>query len=57
MLALTPARAVKGFGLDGMRERVYLAGGAFAIESGDHGTRLRAQLPTRVAAEQANRSS
>jgi signal transduction histidine kinase len=37
------ARAA-GFGLVGMRERAYLAGGAFSIESGDGGTLLRARL-------------
>ena len=34
-----------GFGLAGMRERVYLAGGTLEIESSDDGTRLRARLP------------
>ena len=33
-----------GFGLDGMRERVYLAGGEFTIESGEGGTTVRAVL-------------
>jgi len=37
------ARAA-GFGLVGMRERAYLSGGAFSIESGDRGTLLRARL-------------
>lgn len=36
-----------GFGLEGMRERVYLAGGSLEIESGDGGTRVRATLPAR----------
>jgi two-component system, NarL family, sensor histidine kinase DevS len=34
-----------GFGLAGMRERVYLAGGALQIESGETGTVVRASLP------------
>lgn len=34
-----------GFGLEGMRERVHLAGGNVRIESGDEGTRVRAELP------------
>jgi signal transduction histidine kinase len=34
-----------GFGLAGMRERVYLAGGTLQIESDSHGTVLRAWLP------------
>jgi signal transduction histidine kinase len=33
-----------GFGVVGMRERVYLAGGAFSIESSERGTLLRARL-------------
>ena len=35
-----------GFGLAGMRERVYLAGGQLRIESGGEGTAVRAELPT-----------
>ncbi len=35
-----------GFGLAGMRERVGLAGGTMSIDSGEHGTLLRACLPT-----------
>ncbi|HEY5046254.1 MAG TPA: GAF domain-containing protein [Solirubrobacteraceae bacterium] len=35
-----------GFGLAGMRERVGLAGGTLSIDSGEHGTLLRACLPT-----------
>jgi signal transduction histidine kinase len=38
-----------GFGLAGMRERVYLAGGAVELESSDSGTRVRARLPRRPA--------
>lgn len=34
-----------GFGLAGMRERVYLAGGRLELESGAWGTRVRAELP------------
>jgi len=37
--------ATEGFGLAGMHERVYLAGGALEIESGPNGTHLRAVLP------------
>ncbi len=39
--------ATEGFGLAGMRERVYLAGGTLEIESGDHGTQVRSRLATR----------
>jgi signal transduction histidine kinase len=34
-----------GFGLPGMRERVYLAGGKLELESGNGGTIVRAYLP------------
>jgi signal transduction histidine kinase len=42
------ARA-EGFGLAGMRERVSLAGGTLALESGDRGTLLHASLPAQRA--------
>jgi signal transduction histidine kinase len=35
-----------GFGLDGMRERVSLAGGTLSISSGEQGTLVTASLPT-----------
>jgi signal transduction histidine kinase len=35
-----------GFGLAGVRERVYLAGGKLRLESGAGGTVVRAELPT-----------
>ena len=38
-----------GFGLKGLVERVYLAGGTLKLDSGEQGTRLRAQLPARRA--------
>jgi signal transduction histidine kinase len=34
-----------------MRERVYLVGGTFEIESSENGTRLRARLPLTRAVE------
>ena len=37
-----------GFGLPGLRERVYLAGGTLELESGPGGTVVRAQLPART---------
>jgi signal transduction histidine kinase len=40
-----PTAAGHGFGLDGMRERVALAGGTLSIESSDLGTLLLARLP------------
>jgi signal transduction histidine kinase len=40
-----------GFGIKGLSERVYLAGGTLALESGEQGTRVRAHLPVHRAAE------
>jgi len=40
-----PAAVSSGFGLDGMRERVELAGGTLSIESDIQGTLLLARLP------------
>jgi signal transduction histidine kinase len=42
-----------GFGLAGMRERVYIAGGELRIEPGESGTTMRARLPTGAAPRQA----
>jgi signal transduction histidine kinase len=39
------AARTEGFGLAGMRERVYLYGGSLEVESGQQGTRLVATLP------------
>jgi signal transduction histidine kinase len=44
----------EGFGVAGMRERVYLYGGSLEIESGEQGTRLLATLP--VASPERARS-
>jgi two-component system, NarL family, sensor histidine kinase DevS len=47
-----PADAeTSGFGLAGMRERVYLAGGTIEVESGETGTAIRACLPVPDQAE------
>jgi signal transduction histidine kinase len=40
-----PREPTSGFGLAGMRERVYLAGGRLELESGDAGTTVRTYLP------------
>jgi signal transduction histidine kinase len=40
-----PAAATSGFGLAGMRERTYLAGGRLEVGSGPEGTTVRAHLP------------
>jgi signal transduction histidine kinase len=42
-----PNAVSPGFGVAGMHERVSLAGGTLNVESGDHGTLLRACLPKR----------
>ena len=42
-----PEERTDGFGLAGMRERVYLAGGSIELESGQRGTLLRVRLPQR----------
>jgi two-component system sensor histidine kinase NreB len=41
-----------GFGLAGLRERVYLTGGTLELKSGGEGTQVRAELPIRRAADQ-----
>ena len=47
-----PARPAHGFGLEGMRERVSLAGGGFAVESAPGaGTTLEVRLPVAPATD------
>lgn len=46
-----------GFGVAGMRERVYLAGGTFEVESADPGTLLRVRLPVRSSSGASTRSA
>jgi signal transduction histidine kinase len=41
--------STEGFGIAGIRERVYLAGGGLELESGSDGTRLRVRLPVPAA--------
>jgi signal transduction histidine kinase len=40
-----PRAQTSGFGLAGMNERVYLAGGTLDVESSQGGTTIRARLP------------
>jgi signal transduction histidine kinase len=51
------AARTSGFGLGGMRERVYLAGGRLAIDSGPDGTTVRAEMPVSTAATAARSES
>jgi two-component system, NarL family, sensor histidine kinase DevS len=46
-----PAERTEGYGLAGMRERVYLAGGSVELESGQRGTLLKARLPQRKSVD------
>jgi signal transduction histidine kinase len=46
-----PEAKTQGFGLAGIRERVYLAGGRLEVRSGDDGTVVRAHLPVRTVSE------
>jgi signal transduction histidine kinase len=41
-----PEAHTTGFGLEGMRERVSLAGGTLRIDSSEHGTLVQAHLPS-----------
>ena len=45
-----------GFGLTGMRERVYLAGGTLDVQSGPEGTLVCGRLPTRRGSDVADGS-
>ena len=47
------AAQTQGFGLAGIRERVFLVGGKLALESGGQGTLVRAELPIKRAAPSA----
>ncbi len=49
-VGFSPDPSAAGFGLEGMRERVYLVGGTLTFDSGDRGTLVRAELPLRAAA-------
>jgi signal transduction histidine kinase len=42
-----PTASTNGFGLAGMRERVYLAGGTLEVAPSNQGTVVRASLPVR----------
>ena len=44
-IGFDPRSPARGFGLAGIRERAYLAGGSVRFESGPTGTTVRAELP------------
>jgi signal transduction histidine kinase len=46
-----------GFGLAGMRERVYLADGELRVEPGENGTSVRARLPVSAGAQRGTLSA
>jgi two-component system, NarL family, sensor histidine kinase DevS len=50
-----PEATTAGFGLAGMRERISLAGGQLQINTGSHGTTLKATLPTERSLHQIPR--
>jgi signal transduction histidine kinase len=49
-----PTADTGGFGVAGMRERVYLAGGTLEITSEEGGTELSARLPIRPGADESS---
>ncbi len=52
-----PEAASQGFGLEGMRERVSLAGGTLSITPCERGTLVRARLPIGAAGEPTQRAA
>jgi signal transduction histidine kinase len=52
-----PEAETSGFGLVGMRERIQLADGTLEVQSGPHGTSLRAIVPVRRNAEEPRRAA
>ena len=50
-VGFVPDARTTGFGLAGMHERAYLAGGTVTVDSGPGGTRVRAELPAQARAE------
>jgi signal transduction histidine kinase len=50
-VGFNPEAQTSGFGLAGMRERVYLAGGALELRSGEQGTLVSARFPLSIGAQ------
>ncbi len=55
-MGFEPGTRTAGFGLAGMRERVYLAGGSMELSSGETGTLVRARLPRRAVKPESARA-
>ncbi|MGA2757173.1 MAG: GAF domain-containing sensor histidine kinase [Solirubrobacteraceae bacterium] len=55
-IGFSPQVSTSGFGLEGMRERVYLLGGTLSFDSGADGTLVRAELPLHAAGAERLRS-
>jgi signal transduction histidine kinase len=51
-----PDAQTSGFGLAGMRERAYLAGGTLELEATEPGTLVRARLPVARSSEAGSAS-
>ncbi len=54
-IGFSPEARTSGFGLEGMRERVYLVGGTLTIDSGTQGTLVAVALPATMLAESQQR--
>jgi signal transduction histidine kinase len=52
-IGFSPDTRAGGFGLEGMRERVFLVGGTLTVESGKHGTLVHVELPLAGGASDA----
>ncbi|MGD1050759.1 MAG: GAF domain-containing sensor histidine kinase [Solirubrobacteraceae bacterium] len=52
-VGFSPEAHAAGFGLEGMRERVYLVGGTLDLKSGEHGTLVHVELPLAGGAARA----
>jgi signal transduction histidine kinase len=52
-IGFSPDTRADGFGLEGMRERVFLVGGTLKVESGEHGTLVHVEIPLAGGASDA----
>ena len=56
-IGFSPDTRADGFGLAGMRERVFLVGGTLKVESGEHGTLVHVELPLAGDRERRRRAA